>query len=55
MTLRTSRRTARTLLIAALVAATATLGGCVVEPCCYGHGGYHHGGWGWHHYDRDWR
>lgn len=54
MTLNTSRRMARALLLVLTIAATATLGGCVVGPGYYGHGGYYHHGWGWHHHD-DWR
>ena len=37
------------LLIAGLMFAATALSGCVIEP--YGY--RHHGGWGWHHHDRD--
>lgn len=53
MILKISRRARRALLLAVVVAATVTLGGCVVAPGYYGHG-YDHHGWGWHHHD-DWR
>jgi hypothetical protein len=45
-----ARRSTRSALLAlaALLAVSTMLCGCVVEP-----GGYYGHGWGWHHHDYD--